>query len=320
MPKRYYDTPQLRYLKARLSMFQKPAFWRSAVFLLISIISWQYSSNLNFLSQKKDPISKPIVSANKPLLNISPEDQGIAADIDNLPVLLDNFQNAALSGRVIILQHESDPPKNNDFLQAVMQENSHEEEKSKNIVINNESSFHNTHNQFIVTADNLLRFSAENNKSQFLGINNISKSGDELTNINSNNLSQISHPNLVVPNNTIIQSSNYTVNNSANINTSNNTTNTNTNNNNLPTQTFVPNNNVQYIKPIESSINTQQTSISPNLYKINNNNTSLPINSPIPNNTAIPNSNIPGVTSNYSGYVMTPLNQSQTSNIVTPGY
>lgn len=328
MSKRYYNPPQLRYLKARLSMFQKPLLWKSGVIILIiSVVGWQYTSNPEFLARLKDDKDKSKVSDHKSLMSISLEDQSIAAEIDNIPVLLDDFQKAAFSSGAILSSAQPNLDKKDNFLPPRITENYGAEKKETNNQVNYQDMSNNTvkiANQFIIAADNLLRFSPQNRKTQFLGINYLHNVNQELGNITFNNPYQFLPVTLIVSNNNTVESANYSMITSSNLNKINNTNNAsnyNTSITNLSHKSFNSHNNVEYIKPIQSTINTQPTNVSPNTYKVINNHISLNASYSMYNNVISPHSSIPTVThnsDNYNSYVVTPLNKVQQDKFANP--
>jgi hypothetical protein len=86
MPNRHYPPAYLRYLKARLWNLGHPSFWATAIFLsVVGLAIQEYWLNPDFLTQKP---AKEVTAENSNDSSLSPEDEAIAADIDNLPVLL----------------------------------------------------------------------------------------------------------------------------------------------------------------------------------------------------------------------------------------
>ena len=92
---RRYPPPSLRYLKARLWTLTRPSFWGTAIFLsVVGLFIRQYWTNPNFFFtvRTQDPENtKPLESF------LSEEEKAIAADIDNLPVLLYESRQQNLS-------------------------------------------------------------------------------------------------------------------------------------------------------------------------------------------------------------------------------
>ncbi|NET35938.1 MAG: hypothetical protein F6K19_28580 [Cyanothece sp. SIO1E1] len=83
----------LRYMKARLKPLSKPMFWCPAMVLMVSTaFFWEYWTHPEWLQQ---------VEGNGPGsdqvgLGSSPEDRAIGADIDSLPVLINELEEIAI--------------------------------------------------------------------------------------------------------------------------------------------------------------------------------------------------------------------------------
>ncbi|NJL09925.1 MAG: hypothetical protein HC908_06300 [Calothrix sp. SM1_7_51] len=93
MPRSQYPSPNLRFLRARLSNLARPSFWGTAIFLcVIGFVIKEYWSNPDFLSRGQQN-SAP-TQQNTSQTYLSDEDKAIAADIDNLPVLLEEGKEA----------------------------------------------------------------------------------------------------------------------------------------------------------------------------------------------------------------------------------
>jgi len=90
MARSRYGSRRLRYLKARLSIFTRPAFLVAAVFLsVVGFVVKEYWTNPDFfeLSQIRDSLSSTPSQSSNSQSSLSDEDRAIAADIDNLSVL-----------------------------------------------------------------------------------------------------------------------------------------------------------------------------------------------------------------------------------------
>ncbi|BAY86172.1 hypothetical protein NIES267_56780 [Calothrix parasitica NIES-267] len=90
MARSRYGSRRLRYLKARLSIFTRPAFLVAAVFLsVVGFVVKEYWTNPDFfeLSQIRDSLSSTSSQSSNSQSSLSDEDRAIAADIDNLSVL-----------------------------------------------------------------------------------------------------------------------------------------------------------------------------------------------------------------------------------------
>lgn len=87
MARSRFGSRRLRYLKARLSIFTRPAFLVPAIFLsVLGFVVKEYWTNPEFfeLSQIRDSLSSTPSNSQS---SLSDEDRAIAADIDNLSVL-----------------------------------------------------------------------------------------------------------------------------------------------------------------------------------------------------------------------------------------
>ena len=90
MARSRFGSRRLRYLKARLSIFTRPAFLVAAVFLsVVGFVVKEYWTNPDFfeLSQIQDSLSSTSSQSSNSQSSLSDEDRAIAADIDNLSVL-----------------------------------------------------------------------------------------------------------------------------------------------------------------------------------------------------------------------------------------
>ncbi|HBB33771.1 MAG TPA: hypothetical protein DC064_18730 [Cyanobacteria bacterium UBA9273] len=85
----------VRYLKARLQPFGRPAFWISALWLLlIPLFAWEYWKNPNWFSAlEEESLSEFDNPQPEPTLS-SEELAAISADIDSSTVLINEFDRA----------------------------------------------------------------------------------------------------------------------------------------------------------------------------------------------------------------------------------
>ncbi|MBD1841272.1 hypothetical protein H6F78_19990 [Coleofasciculus sp. FACHB-64] len=93
----------IRYLKARLRTFARPAFWGSAIALVMMVIGvWEYWVHPEWLNSLLDgeTESGQVDSADNPSddPNLSQESSVIGADIDNLPALMQEFNRGTNQG------------------------------------------------------------------------------------------------------------------------------------------------------------------------------------------------------------------------------
>ncbi|MTJ14304.1 hypothetical protein FJR11_17305 [Anabaena sp. UHCC 0187] len=319
MSKRPYPPAYLRYLQARLSFFRQSAFWGISIFmLLVGMISWGYLLKSDDLSQQQNSKitpEKPVIESDSIL---SDEDKTIAADIDNLPVLLNDFDQAALSVSLINSQTPSLPKDNQNFLEDVIKKNNADTQAKNMSNIAKTFTPAIEKNPFVTQADNLLRFGSNDSDSQFLGYNPLTTlpRTTALTNISLNDQNSRSESTVLInPLETAIkQSSNY----SNGANTSIPIT------NNLPNPVSLPSNNMGYIQP---TVTNQQPNLYPNINSVQTSQTGgLPISGVSPVNSAIPNNpysvqSVTPVVVNPSapvGYGIQPPNQSTPSNLTYP--
>lgn len=164
MSNRRYPPAYLRYLKARLWNFSKPAFWGTAIFLsVLGLVIREYWSNPDAFTRRQNSA----VTTQKTDDSLSAEDKAIAADIDNLPVLYNDVQQAT---GPITLRSSKDNRANQgkDLLQTLISK----QKSSKNTAINpslgisSDSSVSGDKNPFITQTENLLQFGTQNSNTQ----------------------------------------------------------------------------------------------------------------------------------------------------------
>jgi hypothetical protein len=354
MSNRSYPPPYLRYLKVRLFIFRQPALWGISIFcLLIGILTWEYWLKPNYFAEQQNyPViaEKQIV---KPDISISDEDKNIAADIDNLPVLLKDFEQVPLSETASLSdsQTTSVPGKNELFLEDVINKNNADTQSknTQNIAQNLTPAMEK--NPFVTESENLLQSRRNDNYTQVISTSTVN-TGTETTSSNTVSLNSQNPRNkrniLINPLETAInQSSNFT----NGINTSIPVTNS------LPPQVSLPSNSMGYIEPTitnqqpnpyqNNSVQTSQPIIVPasivsrvnsaiqnNGYPVQSTNPAV-VNSSTPvgyaigygnyngypvqsTNPAVVNSSTPVGYGNYNGYALQLLNQSTPSNMSYP--
>lgn len=104
--------PQLpasvRYFKARFRPFTRPAFWASlSVLSLIGLFAWEAWQHPDWLFKNPEEAT-PIADTT-----LSKEDSAVAADIDSLPVLMQELDSADVS---IPATRLNQPPQSQGFL------------------------------------------------------------------------------------------------------------------------------------------------------------------------------------------------------------
>jgi len=166
-----YPPAYLRYLRARLWNFSRPAFWGTAIFLSVLGLGireyWANPDFLTFLQNNKQ------AATQKPAdLSLSDEDRAIAADIDNLPVLINDAQQSNLLVAPSTRKQKSQENNSKSLLDDLI---SKQQEAAKNaksnpggIVDNVPAS--NVTNPFVAQAQSLLQAGTANTGSQLFGV------------------------------------------------------------------------------------------------------------------------------------------------------
>ncbi len=169
MSNRHYPPAYLRYLRARLWNLARPGFWGTAIFLsVLGLVTWEYWSNPDIFVYKK----KNEVASQKPAdSSLSEENRAIAADIDNLPVLFNDFEEATLSLTANTPKENTEAKKSKNLLEDVIkQQNSASETKLNPGLGANSKTSPALKNPFIVQTENLLRTGTVDTNNQFLGL------------------------------------------------------------------------------------------------------------------------------------------------------
>ncbi|MHC5597151.1 MAG: hypothetical protein ACYTXC_14615 [Nostoc sp.] len=169
MPNRHYPPAYLRYLRARLLNLGRPAFWGTAIFLsLVGLATWEYWSNPDIFvyKQKKQVASQEPVDSS-----LSEENKAIAADIDNLPVLFNDFDQATLSLTANTPNEKTEAKESKDLLQNVIdkQKSANDTKLNPGLGVKGDTS-PEVRNPFVVQTENLLRTGTVDSSNQFLGL------------------------------------------------------------------------------------------------------------------------------------------------------
>lgn len=169
MSPRRYPPAYLRYLRARLSNLGRPAFWGTAIFLsVLGLGIREYWANPDFATflqnNNRGATQKPVD------LSLSDEERAIAADIDNLPVLISDSERAIAPKTTD--QDKSQVDKGKNFLDELIskQQQAANNAKSNSAQINNNVPTPKLTNPFVTQAENLLQ-AGINNNSQLFGVN-----------------------------------------------------------------------------------------------------------------------------------------------------
>ncbi|MBD2693150.1 hypothetical protein [Anabaena catenula] len=207
MPHRHYPPAYLRYFKARLSNFLRPSFWGTGIFLLVVVVGIrEYWINPELFTKipTKKAAEKTAVEKTADT-SLSDEDKAIAADIDNMPNFLTDFEQAALSANVTPFPSKI-KLNNSDFFveDLINKKNTADEGKFKSSLgITNNISSQPEKNPFMVQSENLLKSDNRDLKTQFSDVNNfpispeptaitdVSSLSNGLTNQTTNNQSTV---------------------------------------------------------------------------------------------------------------------------------
>ncbi|WP_375496819.1 hypothetical protein [uncultured Nostoc sp.] len=169
MPNRHYPPAYLRYLKARLWNLGRPGFWGTAIFLsVVGLVTWEYWSNPDIFVYKQ----KSQVASQEPAdSSLSEENRAIAADIDNLPVLFNDFDQATASVTPNNPKENTEAKNSKNSLEDVInkQNSANDTKLNPGLDVNADTSL-SVKNPFVVQTENLLRTGTVDNNNQFLGL------------------------------------------------------------------------------------------------------------------------------------------------------
>ncbi|MEH2195926.1 MAG: hypothetical protein V7K98_25240 [Nostoc sp.] len=168
MSHRDYPPAYFRYLKARLLNLGRPGFWVTVIFLsVLGLVTWEYWSNPDIFAykQKKEVASQAPVDSS-----LSEENRAIAADIDNLPVLFNDFEQASLSLPANTPNEKAKDTGSKSLLEDVINKQKSASDAKLNPAsgVNGDTS-PIAKNPFVVQTENLLRAGTADNNNQFLG-------------------------------------------------------------------------------------------------------------------------------------------------------
>ncbi|MEH2205811.1 MAG: hypothetical protein V7K53_17330 [Nostoc sp.] len=169
MPHRHYPPAYLRYLKARLWNLGRPGFWGTAIFLsVVGLATWEYWSNPGIFVYKQ---KKPVVLQKSADSSLSEENKAIAADIDNLPVLFNDFEQATLSLNANAPEEKTEAKKTKGSLDDVInkQKSANNTKLNPGLGVNGDTS-PTLKNPFVQQTDNLLRTGTVDSSNPFLGL------------------------------------------------------------------------------------------------------------------------------------------------------
>ncbi|WP_448265949.1 hypothetical protein [Nostoc sp. DSM 114159] len=169
MPHRHYPPAYLRYLKARLWNLGRPGFWGTAIFLsVVGLATWEYWSNPDIFVYKQ---KKPVVLQKSADSSLSEENKAIAADIDNLPALFNDFEQGTLSSTANAPEQQTEAKKSKGLLDDV----TNKQKSANNTKLNPGSGVNGdtsaaAKNPFVQQTDNLLRTGTVDSSNPFLGL------------------------------------------------------------------------------------------------------------------------------------------------------
>ncbi len=169
MPNRRYSSAYFRYFKARMLNFTRPAFWGTAIFLSITGLAIrEFWINPDLLTRNRS--RGRTENGNS---RLSPEERAIAADIDNLPVLFFDFEQAVLP--TLNAAKAQNNQRGQDTNRRV-QESKNQETKTSSIPRDGGKVANlSVDNQFLKQAENLLKLESlqtginRSSNNQFIG-------------------------------------------------------------------------------------------------------------------------------------------------------
>ncbi|MBE9037949.1 hypothetical protein [aff. Roholtiella sp. LEGE 12411] len=180
MPRTHYPPAYLRYLKARLWNLGRPGFWGTAIFLsVVGLGTWEYWSNPDVLTRK---LNKQVASQKPADSSLSAEERAIAADIDNLPVLFNDFKQGTVLVTANTHKGNTEAKKGKGLLDDVINKQKSDASDVKSnpsLGIVSSPAIQNVTNPFVLQAENLLRPKASNSKNQFLEVKSLTAASEQ---------------------------------------------------------------------------------------------------------------------------------------------
>ncbi|MUG98331.1 hypothetical protein F7734_40915 [Scytonema sp. UIC 10036] len=163
MPQRHYPPAYLRYFKARLWNLARPGFWGTAIFLsVVGLVVKEYWVQPDLTDRQENQ-----VDADKSNDTLTPEDKAIAADIDNLPLLVSDSVPANLPK--VKNPNQNPANKNKTLLERLNSQNqssaSNNQSRSEDKSVNSAST-NKIDNPFLTQTETLLKFSNLQDASQ----------------------------------------------------------------------------------------------------------------------------------------------------------
>lgn len=178
MPPRQYPPAYLRYLRARLWNLGRPGFWGTAIFLFaVGFVIHESWLHPNIFTRKQNTqVTKPSKPAESS--SLSDEDKAMVADIDNLPVLLNEFEKATLSTAAINPQEDAQVDKSESLFEDVIKKQNAASDAKSNPGTGrvNNAPPKIEKNPFVLQAENLLLSGTNDGEGQFLDVNSLNPS------------------------------------------------------------------------------------------------------------------------------------------------
>ena len=171
MSPRRYPPAYLRYLRARLWNLGRPAFWGTAIFLSVLGLGireyWANPDFLTFLQNNKQAATQKAADTS-----LSNEDRAIAADIDNLPVLINDAKQSNLLIVPSTRKEKGQDNKSKSLLDDLIskQQEAAKNAKSNPVRIVDNVAASKVTNPFVAQAESLLQAGTANSGSQLFGI------------------------------------------------------------------------------------------------------------------------------------------------------
>ncbi|MDJ0676943.1 MAG: hypothetical protein QNJ36_16440 [Calothrix sp. MO_167.B42] len=177
---RHYPPASLRYLKARLWNLARPSFWGTAIFLAVAGMGlYEYWTNPDFWHKWQQ---KSVNSSKLEESSISDADKSVLADVDNLPVLLNDRAKANSPSTAPITIPKPQKGDNKTLLNDLtnISKKFPNKIKSEPGVANRNPGYNNlqVENPFLTQAENLLKGNNSLTQNNLLGVN--SSSGNYL--------------------------------------------------------------------------------------------------------------------------------------------
>lgn len=174
MSSRRYPPAHLRYFKARLLNLTRPAFWGTAIFLSITGLAIrEFWVNPELLTGNRT--DSTVVNPNS---RLSSEERAIAADIDNLPVLFFDFEQAVLP--VLSSSKAQSNQKNNKSISQKALEDNQQETKTKAVSSDiAKVSGATINNPFLKQAENLLKLESIQSGNSWKNTTQAASSNDQ---------------------------------------------------------------------------------------------------------------------------------------------